>query len=69
MKKLVLAAAFVGAATSAFAEAHTGGKMAKGEVEMEPVVVVEETQASSSSPWVVVALAIVAIAGVAAASN
>jgi hypothetical protein len=67
MKKIVLAAAFAGAATSAFAEAHTGGKMAKGEVEMEPVVVVEEAQQSSSSAGLIIPLVVIALLAAAAA--
>ena len=58
MKKLALAAAFAGAASSAWAEAH----MAKGEVmvEMEPVVVVEEAQQTSSAAGIVIPLLLIA---------
>ena len=66
MKKIAFAALLSGAATTAFAEAHT----AKGEVvmEMEPVVVVEETQQTSSAAGVVIPLLFIA-ALAAAASN
>jgi hypothetical protein len=67
MKKLVLAAAFAGAATSAFAAGHEGGKMAKGQVEMEPVVVVEEAAASSSSAGIIIPLVVIALLAAAAA--
>ena len=62
MKKLVLAAAFAGAASTAMAGAH-----AKGEVEMEPVVVVEEAAASSSSAAIIIPLVVLALLAAAAA--
>ncbi|SHH60201.1 ferrochelatase [Marivita hallyeonensis] len=65
MKKLVLAAAFAGAATTAFAEGH--GKMAKGDVIMEPVVVVEEAAQSSSSAGLIIPLVVIALLAAAAA--
>lgn len=55
MKKIALAAAFAGAASTAFA-----GSMAEPVIEMDPVVVVEDTTTSSSSnlivPLIIVAL-------------
>jgi len=62
MKKIALAAVFVGAASTAMA-----GSYAKDEVVMEPVIVVEETQQSSSSAAIVIPLMLVAIIAAAAA--
>jgi hypothetical protein len=56
MKKIVLAAAFAGIASTSFA----GGYDAPV-VEMEPVVIVEEAGSSSSGNGVIVALILVAL--------
>jgi hypothetical protein len=61
MKKLVLAAAFAGAASTAMA-----GSYAKDDVEMEPVVVVEEAAASSSSAGLIIPLVVIALLAAAA---
>lgn len=63
MKKFALAAAFAGAASTAFA-----GNMSEPVIEMDPVVVVEETAAGSSGAGLIVPLIIVALIA-AAASN
>jgi len=60
MKKFALAAAFAGAASTAFA-----GNMAAPVMEMEPVVVMEETAASSSSAGLIIPLIIIALVAVA----
>ncbi|PVA07680.1 hypothetical protein [Thalassorhabdomicrobium marinisediminis] len=62
MKKFALAAAFAGAASTAFA-----GNMAEPVVEMAPVVVMEETAGSSSSAGLIIPLILIAL--VAAAMN
>ena len=56
MKKIALAAAFAGAASTAFA-----GSMAEPVMEMDPVVVVEDTTGGSSSSNLIVPLIIVAL--------
>lgn len=60
MKKFALAAAFAGAASTAFA-----GNMAEPVMEMEPVMVMEETAASSSSAGLIIPLILVALIAVA----
>ena len=55
MKKIVLAAAFAGIASTAFA-----GGMSEPLMEMEPVVIVEEASASSGT-GAIVALILVAL--------
>ena len=62
MKKFALAAAFAGAASTAFA-----GNMAEPVMEMEPMIVMEETAGSSSSAGLVIPLILLAL--VAAAMN
>ncbi|SLN33837.1 ferrochelatase [Pseudooctadecabacter jejudonensis] len=62
MKKFALAAAFAGAASTAFA-----GNVAAPIIEMEPVVVIEETAGSSSSAGLIIPLILVAL--IAAAMN
>jgi hypothetical protein len=61
MKNIVLAAAFVGLSTTAFA-----GNMSEPLIEMEPVVIMEEAGSSSSGSGIIVALILVAL--IAAAS-
>jgi hypothetical protein len=61
MKKIVLAAAFAGAATSAMAGSH-----AKGDVVMEPVVVVEEAEQTSTAAAILIPLLLVAVVAAAA---
>jgi hypothetical protein len=61
MKNIVLAAAFAGLSTTAFA-----GNMSEPLIEMEPVVIMEEAGSSSSGSGVIVALILVAL--IAAAS-
>lgn len=63
MKKIVLAAAFAGAASTAFA-----GNMAEPVMEMAPVVVMEETAGSSSSAGLIVPLILVALIAAAVAN-
>ncbi|WP_375279585.1 hypothetical protein [Pseudooctadecabacter sp.] len=60
MKKFALAAAFAGAASTAFA-----GNLAEPVMEMEPVVVIEETAGSSSSAGLIIPLILVALIAVA----
>jgi hypothetical protein len=62
MKKLVLAAAFAGAASTAMA-----GSYAKDDVLMEPVGVVDEAAASSSSAGIIIPLVVLALLAAAAA--
>ncbi len=62
MKKLALAVAFAGAASTAMA-----GSYAKDDVVMEPVVVVEEAAQSSSSAGLLIPLLLIAIVAAAAA--
>jgi hypothetical protein len=62
MKKIALAAVFIGAASTAFA-----GSYAKDEVVMEPMVIVEETAESSSSAGILIPLLLVAIIAAVAA--
>ncbi len=50
MKKIALAAAFSVAATSAFAGAH--GTTKYDEPEVEPEVIIEETEAQPRNSWV-----------------
>jgi len=61
MKKIALAAAFAGAASTAFA-----GNLSEPVMEMPPMVVVEDTQAGTSGgliiPLILAALVIAAIA-------
>ena len=64
MKKIVLAAAFAGAASTAFA-----GNMAEPVMEMAPVVVMEEAAGSSSSAGLIVPLILVALIAAAVAAN
>lgn len=56
MKKFALAAAIAGAASTAFA-----GNMAEPVMEMEPVVVMEETAAGSSAGGLIIPLILVAL--------
>lgn len=56
MKKFVLAAAFAGAASTAFA-----GNMSEPVMEMAPVIVMEETAGSSSSAGLIVPLILLAL--------
>jgi hypothetical protein len=62
MKKFALAAAFAGAASTAFA-----GNMSEPVMEMAPVVVMEETAGSSSSAGLIVPLIILALVAAALA--
>ena len=62
MKKIALAAAFAGAASTAFA-----GNMAAPVMEMTPVVVMEETAAASSSAGLIIPLILLALVAVAVA--
>ncbi|GGA99951.1 hypothetical protein GCM10011324_07720 [Allosediminivita pacifica] len=64
MKKLALAAAFAGAATTAMAGSYEAP--AKDYVVMEPEVVVEETQQSSSSAGILIPLVLIAVVAAAA---
>lgn len=64
MKKIVLAAAFAGAASTAFA-----GNMAEPVMEMEPVMVMEETAAGSSANGLIIPLILVAIIAAATSAN
>lgn len=61
MKKIALAAAFAGVASTAVA-----GNMAEPVMEMDPIVVVEETASSSSN--LIVPLIIIALIAAATAS-
>ena len=63
MKKFALAAAFAGAASTAFA-----GNMSEPVMEMAPVVVMEETAGSSSGAGLIVPLIIVALVAAALAN-
>ena len=56
MKKIVLAAAFASIASTAFA-----GGMSEPMMEMDPVVIVEESGSSSSGTGAIVALILVAL--------
>lgn len=56
MKKIALATAFAGAASSAFA-----GGMAAPVMEMTPTPIVQETKASSSSAAIIIPLILVAL--------
>lgn len=56
MKKIALAAAFTGIASTAFA-----GGMAEPVIEMPPVEIMEEAQTSSSSAGLVIPLILVAL--------
>jgi hypothetical protein len=56
MKKFVLAAAFAGAASTAFA-----GNVSEPIMEMAPVVVMEETAGSSSSAGLIIPLILVVL--------
>jgi hypothetical protein len=56
MKKFALAAAFVGAASTAFA-----GNITPPVIEMAPVVVMEETAGSSSSAGLIIPLILVVL--------
>ncbi len=60
MKKLALAVAFASMGTAALAGAH-----AKGEVVMEPVVVVEEAAQTSSAAGILIPLMLLAVLAVA----
>jgi hypothetical protein len=64
MKKIVLAAAFAGAASTAFA-----GNMAEPVMEMAPVVVMEEAAGSSSSAGLIIPLILVALIAAAVSAN
>jgi uncharacterized protein YdeI (BOF family) len=63
MKKLVLAATVSAFAAPAFAGGHTGPKQ---EIEMEPPVIVEETEQASTAAGIVVPLLIIALVAAAA---
>ncbi|MFT7370038.1 MAG: hypothetical protein ACI94O_001355 [Octadecabacter sp.] len=56
MKKFVLAAAFAGTASTAFA-----GNVAEPIMEMAPVVVMEETSGASSSAGIIIPIILVAL--------
>lgn len=58
MKKLVLAAALTSFAAPAFAAGHG---TPKGEVIMEPPVIVEETEQSSTSAGLIIPLILIAL--------
>lgn len=64
MKKFALAAAFAGAASTAFA-----GNVSEPIMEMAPVVVMEETAASSSSAGLTIPLILVALIALAVAAD
>jgi hypothetical protein len=64
MKKLALAAAFAGAASTALA-----GNMAEPVMEMAPVVVMEETSASSSSAGLIIPLILIVLIAAALSSS
>jgi hypothetical protein len=61
MKKIALAAAFVGAASTAFA-----GGMSEPVMEMAPAVIVEETKQASSSAGILIPLILIAVIAAAA---
>ncbi|WP_044044324.1 hypothetical protein [Octadecabacter antarcticus] len=63
MKKFALAAAFAGAASTAFA-----GNISEPIMEMAPVVVMEET-ASSSSAGLIIPLILIALIAVAVSAD
>ncbi len=63
MKKIALAAAFAGAASTAFA-----GGMSEPVMEMAPAVIVEETKQASSSAGLIIPLILIALIAVAASS-
>lgn len=56
MKKIALAAAFAGVTSTAFA-----GSMAEPVMEMDPVIVMEDTAAGSSAGGLIVPLILVAL--------
>lgn len=58
MKKLVLAAALTSFAAPAFAAGHG---TPKGEVVMEPPVIVEETEQSSTAAGLIIPLVLIAL--------
>ncbi|MGJ8610527.1 MAG: ferrochelatase [Octadecabacter sp.] len=64
MKKFALAAAFAGAASTAFA-----GNMAAPVIEMAPMVVIEETAGSSSSAGLIIPLILLALVAAAVAAD
>ncbi len=64
MKKFALAAAFAGAASTAFA-----GNMAPPVIEMAPVVVMEETAGSSSSAGLIIPLILIALIAAAVSAD
>ena len=64
MKKIALAAALAGFASTAFA-----GSPEPAMVEMAPVVVMEETAASSSSAGLIIPLVLLALLAAAASSS
>ena len=61
MKKIALAAAIAGSASSAFA-----GGMAAPVVEMTPTPIVQETKASSSSAAIIIPLILITLIALAA---
>ena len=67
MKKLALAAAFAGAASTAFAGGYSAP--AKDVVVMEPEIVVEEAQQSSSAAGILIPLVLIALVAVAVSNN
>jgi hypothetical protein len=64
MKKFALAAAFAGAASTAFA-----GNLSEPVIEMAPVVVMEETAGSSSSAGLIIPLILIALIAAAVAAE
>lgn len=64
MKKFALAAAFAGAASTAFA-----GNLSEPVIEMVPVVVIEETAGSSSSAGLIIPLILIALIAAAVAAE
>lgn len=64
MKKFALAAAFAGAASTAFA-----GNLEAPVIEMAPVVVMEETAGTSSSAGLIIPLILIALIAAAVSAN
>lgn len=64
MKKFALAAAFAGAASTAFA-----GNMSEPVMEMAPVVVMEEAAGSSSGAGLIVPLILIALIAAAVSAD
>lgn len=64
MKKFALAAAFAGAASTAFA-----GNLSEPIMDMAPVVVMDETAGSSSSAGLIIPLILIALIAAAVAAE